>query len=124
MRAMRWFVDPVCKVCCHLPWLFSKYVMENTLVFPYFVNVKLVSRALPPYRADRQPLGAYARWIARREFDCFRQVAFDQIGTPQTLYFRREDIDAGQTDLQVEPGSAYIVMRNGKSWKFGERRAA
>ena len=97
--------------------------MANTLVFPYFLYAKFISRFLAPAWADRLPLGAYARWIARREFAFFRQVAFDQIVTPQTVYFRRSEIEDWLRDARVEAGSAYVVMRNGNSWKFGGRRA-
>ena len=121
---VRFIVEPVRKVACRLPWWFSKYVLAASLVFPYFIYANLVARLLPVRYADRMPLGSYARWISKREFAFFRQVAFDQIVTPQTVYFRREEIKEWLADQRVEPGSHYLIMRNGNSWKFGGKRAS
>jgi SAM-dependent methyltransferase len=115
---VRLVVEPVRKVASHLPWWLSKHVIATGLVAPYYVYAKLVAR-LPQRWIEALPLGLYSQWIARREFAFFRHVAFDQIVTPQTAYLRREEIEAWLRDPRVEPGSAYVVMRNGNSWKFG-----
>ena len=65
------------------------------------------------------PLYDYSLWIAEREFAFFRHVAFDQLVTPRTVYIDRATVERWLADPRVEPGTAYVVMRNGNSWKFG-----
>lgn len=120
---VRMVVEPVRRVACRLPWWFSKHVLATTLVAPYYLYAKLMAR-LPRAWAARLPLGLYGQWIARREFAFFRHVAFDQIVTPQTAYIRRAQVQAWLADGRVEPGSTYLVHRNGNSWKFGGRLRA
>ncbi len=118
---VRLVVEPTRRICSHLPWWFSKYIVATTLVAPYFVYAKLVAR-LPQRVAAALPLGLYSQWIAKRGFTFFRHVAFDQIVTPQTAYIRREEVAQWLSDARVDPASTYIIMRNGNSWKFGGRR--
>jgi SAM-dependent methyltransferase len=118
---VRLVVEPVRKVCSHLPWWLSKYVVATALVAPYYLYAKALAR-LPQRWIESLPLGLYSQWIARREFGFFRHVAFDQIVTPQTAYLRRELVQSWLDDSRVEAGSAYVVMRNGNSWKFGGAR--
>lgn len=117
-----WIVDPIRIVASRLPWWFTKYALATPLVAPYFLYAKLLA-ALPRWNFLRAlPLYEYSLWIAKRDFPFFRHVAFDQLVTPQTVYVSRGEIEswlAGSN--RIEPGSTYIIQRNGNSWKFGGR---
>lgn len=119
---VRHLVDPLRRIASRLPWWFTKYALATPLVVPFYFYAKLL--ALLPSRLDAHlPLGAYARWISAREFAFFRHVAFDQLVTPQTVYLRREQVEAWlRTDPRIDPDSTYIRLRNGNSWIFGGRR--
>lgn len=117
-------VDPIRRVASHLPWWFTKHVLATLLVAPYFLYAKLLG-ALPRLGwLKRLPLYDYSLWIAEREFAFFRHVAFDQLVTPQTVYLQRSDIEAwlARHDAEIDPGSTYLIFRNGNSWKFGGRK--
>ena len=115
-------VDPLRRVASRLPWWLTKYGLATPLAFPYFLYAKAL-RALPRRRALRAlPLYDYSLWIAQREFAFFRHVAFDQLVTPQTAYLERATLEGWLSDSpNIDPGSAYVTMRNGNSWKFGGR---
>lgn len=120
---VRWLVEPVRKVACHLPWWVTKYLVATPLVAPYFLYAKFVRAFLAGDAFAFLPLHAYSLWIAQRDFAFFRHVAFDQLVTPQTEYIPRSTIDAWLAGHPgVEPGSTYVICRNGNSWKFGGRR--
>ena len=121
---IRFFVEPLRRVCSRLPWWFTKYLVATPLTLPYFIYAKILVH-LPRSRLLRHlPLYDYSLWIGRRGFGFFRHVAFDQLVTPQTTYLPKETIEAWLADAAgLEPGSTYIVMRNGNSWKFGGRVA-
>jgi len=116
-------VDPLRLVASRLPWWLTKYGLPTPLVIPYYLYAKALA-ALPRWRRLASlPLYDYSLWIAQREYAFFRHVAFDQLVTPQTAYLDRATIQswlAGHPD--VEQGAAYVIMRNGNSWKFGGRR--
>ena len=118
-------VDPLRRVASRLPWWLTKHVLATGLVLPYYVYAKTLA-ALPRWRSLRAlPLYDYSLWIARREFAFFRHVAFDQLVTPRTTYIDRATLDAWLRDHpKIEPGSTYVKMRNGNSWKFGGRTQA
>jgi SAM-dependent methyltransferase len=115
-------VDPLRRVASRLPWWLVKHVLATPLVVPYYLYAKLLA-ALPRSPAlARLPLHDYSRWIARRGFGFFRHVAFDQLVAPRTAYLPRATIEGWlQSHPRVAPGSGYVVMRNGNSWKFGGR---
>ena len=116
-------VDPVRRVASRLPWWLTKYGLATPLVFPYYVYAKLL-RALPRWDwLHRVPLHDYSLWIAEREFAFFRHVAFDQLVTPRTVYIDRGTLERWLGEPGIAPGSGYVVMRNGNSWKFGGVRA-
>jgi SAM-dependent methyltransferase len=117
-----YLVDPLRKLVSRLPWWFTKFGVALPLAVPFFVVGKLVSWL--PERPFRKllPLFDYFKWIGPREFRFFWHVAFDQLVTPQTVYIRREEIERWLADTpELAPGSAYVVSRNGNSWKFGGR---
>lgn len=117
-------VEPIRKIASHLPWWFTKYLIATPLAVPFYLYAKAL-RMLIGNRAGAlkgAPLRDYCLWIAPRGFSFFRHVAFDQLVTPQTAYIKREQIERWLKDRQdVEPGSTYIIFRNGNSWKFGGR---
>lgn len=118
---VRWLVEPLRRVASRLPWWLTKYALATPLAVPFF----LYARALAALRSPalrRLPLADYALWIAPREFAFFRHVAFDQLVAPRTAYLRRATVEAWLGAPAVEPGTAYVVFRNGNSWKFGGRR--
>lgn len=118
---VRWVVDPIRRVASTLPWRMTKFGIALPLAVPYFLYAKLAARV--PRIARRLPLGEYTLWIARERFRFFHHVAFDQLVTPRTVYLRRGEIEEWLRDPRVEPGSTYVVCRNGNSWKFGGRKA-
>ena len=117
-------VDPIRKIASRLPWWFTKYALATPLAVPFYFYAKAL-RALvgnKPRTLQGAPLRDYCLWIAPREFAFFRHVAFDQLVTPRTVYLRRPEIESWLADAaEIEPGSSYIVFRNGNSWKFGGR---
>lgn len=117
---VRWIVDPIRRAACRLPWWLTKYGLATPLVAPYFLYAKAVRRWFGSERFRFLPLHAYSLWIARRGFAFFRHVAFDQLVTPQTAYLRRQTIEGWlAAHPEVDPGTTYVVFRNGNSWKFG-----
>lgn len=121
---VRFVVDPIRLVVSRLPWWLTKWGVAFPLAVPFFCYAKLVA-LLPQSVGERLPLGAYSRWIAKREFAFFHHVAFDQLVTPQTAYLPRRTIEEWLAQTSgIEPESTYLLMRNGNSWKFGGRKAA
>jgi hypothetical protein len=122
-------VDPIRRAVSGLPWWATKYGVALPLAVPYFVYAKLV-RSLAQvggpaaHLVAHLPLAEYSQWIAQRRFPFFHHVAFDQLVTPHTEYLSRATVEAMLEHRDVEPGSTYIVHRNGNSWKFGGRRRA
>lgn len=117
-----WFVDPLRKLTCRLPWWFTKYLIATPLVIPYYFYAKVLSLLPRVAILRRLPLYDYSIWISRCGFLFFRHVAFDQLVTPQTVYLKRETIESWlKNDRRIEQGSTYLIFRNGNSWKFGGR---
>lgn len=124
--AVRWLVDPLRRLTARLPWWLTKYGVALPLALPFFAYARTVAALGRSGRrwAERLPLAGYCRWIAPRELRFFHHVAFDQLVARRTRYLRGETVRGWLDDVRVEPGSAYVVFRNGNSWKFGGRRAA
>ncbi|HJS73120.1 MAG TPA: class I SAM-dependent methyltransferase [Vicinamibacteria bacterium] len=116
---VRTFVDPVRRVSSRLPWWLTKYGLALPLAAPYFAYAKSVRRLAPAALRPVLPLYDYSLWIAEREFRFFHHVAFDQLVTPTTAYIPRSLVERWLSDPRIEPGSSYVVFRNGNSWKFG-----
>ena len=117
-----YIVDPLRHVASRLPWWLTKYGLATPLVIPYYLYAKALA-ALPRWAwLKALPLYEYSLWIAQREYAFFRHVAFDQLVTPQTAYIDRATVEAWLAAAPVEAGSAYVIMRNGNSWKFGARK--
>ena len=117
-----YIVDPLRRVASRLPWWLTKYGLATPLVIPYYLYAKALA-ALPRWPWLKAfPLYEYSLWIAQREYAFFRHVAFDQLVTPQTAYIDRATVESWLAAAPVEAGSAYVIMRNGNSWKFGARK--
>lgn len=125
---VRLVVEPMRRIACKLPWWTTKYLLATPAVVPYFLYAKFLSmvtsggtKRLRSLFA-KLPLFEYSLWIARRDFAFFRHVAFDQLVTPQTCYIPEREIREWlRTHPAVDPGSTYVIFRNGNSWKFGGR---
>jgi SAM-dependent methyltransferase len=119
---VRMLVDPLRRLTSKLPWWLVKYGIATPLVLPYFVYAKLIAAAPPSPALARLPLHDYSRWIARHDFRFFRHVAFDQLVAPRTTYLPRAAIESWlRSNPRVLAESAYVIARNGNSWKFGAR---
>jgi SAM-dependent methyltransferase len=111
-------VEPLRRVSSRLPWWMTKYIIATPLAVPFFAYSKCAG-ALPLWF----PLREYASSLSLREFAYFRHVAFDQLVTPQTAFFRKSTVEEWiHAEDRVIPESAYIQMRNGNSWRFGGQR--
>ncbi len=119
-------VDPLRRIASRLPWWLTKYGIATTTVIPYYIYAKTIAALAGIPLVKKLPLFDYSCWIAKRDFAFFRHVAFDQLVTPQTAYISREEIERWLSEAadQIEPGSTYIIFRNGNSWKFGGRKRA
>jgi SAM-dependent methyltransferase len=122
---IRWVVDPVRRIASRLPWWITKYAIALPLVIPYYLYAKL----LHVLNLDREgsplrwlPLFEYTRWIAPEPLRLFRHVAFDQLVTPCTNYISRDTVEQWLRAAKIDPSSAYVILRNGNSWKFGGRK--
>jgi len=110
-------VDPIRKLASKLPWWVTKYMIATPLVIPFYLYAKTLSRSKI---FEKLPLYEYSCWISSREFGFFRHVAFDQLVTPQTTYISKETIEKWLSESEeVAENSAYVIFRNGNSWKFG-----
>lgn len=118
---VRWLVEPVRAVASRLPWRVTKYGVALPLAVPFFLWSKSCAAVASTGARLPLPLWDYLLWIARRGFRFHHHVAFDQLVTPQTSYIRRERVERWLADPRIEPGSAYVVLRNGNGWKFGGR---
>jgi hypothetical protein len=125
---VRLVVEPIRVIASRLPWWFTKYLIATPLVTPYFLYAKLIKTlhdAVSPRLNGLLrylPLYEYSLWIAKREFQFFRHVAFDQLVTPQTRYISRgEVLDWMKSVRRIDQESTYVISRNGNSWKFGGR---
>jgi SAM-dependent methyltransferase len=115
-----WIVDPIRKIVSGLPWWVTKYLVATPLVVPYFFYAKVLRSFRRIRWLRKMPLFDYSLWIAQREFAFFRHVAFDQLVTPQTVYLDQATLHKWLDEHpRVQPGSTYMVFRNGNSWKFG-----
>jgi SAM-dependent methyltransferase len=116
---VRYLVDPIRRLSSRLPWWLTKYGLALPLAVPYFLYAKCL-RLLSPRSLRRVlPLYDYSLWIAEREFRFFHHVAFDQLVARTTAYIPRAQVDRWLADPRIEPGSNYVIFRNGNSWKFG-----
>ena len=116
---VRTLVEPLRRLCCRLPWWFTRYAVAFPLAVPFCAYSKLVG-ALPDSACAWLPLYLYARSLSTSDFAYFRHIAFDQLVAPRTTYFRKETVENWlEANPRVVADSVYVMMRNGNSWKFG-----
>ncbi len=114
------FVDPLRRLVCRLPWWLIKYFIATPLAVPFYGYANFLSHAPKFYFLRKFPLYDYCLWIASREFSFFCHVVFDQLVTPQTTYLDQATIrDWLGSYPQIDSDSVYLIRRNGNSWKFG-----
>jgi len=112
-------VDPIRKITSRLPWWLTKFVIVPPLVLPYFIYAKLLHRWRNLRWLRHAPLYGYSMWIAQRSYPFFHHVAFDQLVSPRTHYIDKSTVESWLNNSRVNPGSSYLIFRNGNSWKFG-----
>ena len=121
---IRLLVEPLRRLCLLFPWWVTRYLIAIPLTIPYFIYAKVLAW-LPSWKLFRHlPRYEYSLWIAQRVFNFFRHVAFDQLIATKTTYVSRGMIERWLVSYSnFEPGSTYITLRNGNSWKFGGKIA-
>ncbi len=119
---VRFTVEPLRRLAHRLPWWVNKYALALPLAVPFFLYSQLC-RALTraPGAEQLLPMFRYMLWISRREFRFHHHVAFDQLVSPQTAFIPRATVEQWLADPRIEPGSSYVILRNGNGWKFGGR---
>jgi len=119
---VRTLVEPLRRLGSRIPWWLTKYGLALPLAIPFFLYSKFVAGVSGiGGQLRRLPLFEYSCWIAPRPFAFFRHVAFDQLVTPRTAYVDRQTLEKWLMNERVDPGSRYLIFRNGNSWKFGGR---
>lgn len=115
-----YLVEPLRKIASRLPWRFTKHFLATPLSFIYFLYAKFLSKFSRIEILRNFPLYLYSQWIAKREFNFFRHVVFDQLVAPQTAYLSKQTIAEWLRSYNnIDQNSVYVRMRNGNSWKFG-----
>ena len=119
--------DAIRKLCARLPWWFTKWGPGFGIASAFFAYARALGflEARGAHKLVRAlPLAAYALSVAGRDFDFFHFLATDFLVARHTVYLERATVEAWLRHPDVEPGSAYLVHRNGNSWSFGGRRRA
>ena len=114
-------IDPLRRFTSRLPWMLTKYFIAAPLAALHFLYAKFLRKMRRIKLLRGAPLFEYSIWIAERPYSFFRHVAFDQLVSPRTDYIDKRTIAAWLKHPRVVSESAYIVFRNGNSWKFGGR---
>jgi SAM-dependent methyltransferase len=118
---VRLLVEPLRRVLSRVPWWFTKYMVAAPLALPMFAYARILKtlRRWVPV-VTKLPLSAYFIWIGQREVGFFRHVIFDQLVAPTTHYVTRAQIEEWLSSVdKLDSSSAYVIHRNGNSWKFG-----
>ncbi len=120
---IRLLVEPLRRIFSRFPWWFTKYGVATPLAIPFYLYAKFISLAKNLRITKWLPLRDYCLWIAKREYDFFRHVAFDQLVTPQTVYLKKDQIQKWlDSSSEIDKDSTYLIFRNGNSWKFGGKK--
>jgi SAM-dependent methyltransferase len=119
---VRIFVEPLRIIVNQLPWWLNKFLIALPLSIPFYFYGKLCS-LLKKFGFSNLsiPLFDYMIWVSKRDFRFHHHVAFDQLVTPTTHYFKRGRIEKWLEHPEIDPSSIYIKFRNGNGWKFGGR---
>jgi SAM-dependent methyltransferase len=118
-------IDPVRRLTARLPWWVTRWGAGLAIGGAAFAYAKLL-RALGRVGAGglvkRLPQGEYLSTLADRDFAFFQHLATDFLVARHTVYIDRARAQRWLAHAQVEPGSTYLIHRNGNSWKLGGRR--
>jgi SAM-dependent methyltransferase len=122
---VRRVADPVRRASARLPWWLTKWGPGFTVAAVLFGYARLL--AFLQARGARAfvralPLHDYASTIAGRDFAFFHFLATDFLVARHTVYLDRPTVESWLRHPDVEPGSTYLIHRNGNSWTFGGRR--
>lgn len=117
---VRAVIDPLRKMVCRLPWFINKYAVALPLSVPFYLMSQAARSIKNEQLLSCLPLGGYLGWIGRYSFKFHFHVAFDQLVTPQTTYIKKETIEGWLNSPDI--CDAYIIRRNGNSWKMGGRK--
>jgi SAM-dependent methyltransferase len=119
--------DAIRKLCGRLPWWFTKWgpgFAVAALLFVYSRVLGLLEARGARKLVRALPLHEYALSVAGRDFAFFHFLATDFLVARHTVYLDRAALEAWLRHPEVEPGSTYLIHRNGNSWSFGGRRRA
>jgi len=108
-----------------LPWWATRYgaaLAVAVLGFSYARGLRALRRLGAGHWLRRLPQAEYCLEIADRDFAFFHHLATDFLVALRTVYIERARVERWLAHPEVEPGSTYLVHRNGNSWKFGGRR--
>jgi len=118
-------IDTVRKLSARLPWWLVKWgpgLAIAALLFTYAKAIAWLDRRGGGSLVRRLPLHAYCRSVAERDFAFFHFLATDFLVARHTVYLDRATVEAWLRRPEVDPGSTYLIHRNGNSWTFGGRR--
>lgn len=114
------FVDPMRKIVSRLPWWITKYLIATPLAGILYVIVKCLVTRWSGILRTKLPLIDYCLWLSRQKYKFVRHVVFDQLVAPRTSYISERIIRNWLNESKdIDQKSAYIIFRNGNSWKFG-----
>ena len=114
-------VDAVRRVGAKLPWWATKWGSGLAIGSALCVWSRLLRR-LPRGLAERLPAGPYCLSLGPRDFAFFHFLATDVLVARHTVYLDRPTLESWLRHPDVDPGSVYLIHRNGNSWTFGGRR--
>lgn len=117
--------DSIRKLSGRLPWWFTKWgpgLAVALLLFGYSRALGFLEAIGAHALVRALPLHEYVRSVAGRDFGFFHFLATDFLVARHTIYLDRPKLEAWLRHPHVEPGSAYLIHRNGNSWTFGGRR--
>ncbi|HLE21107.1 MAG TPA: hypothetical protein VJB88_08340 [Vicinamibacteria bacterium] len=81
---------------------------------------KLNIESFPERKVVQIDLRHYDRSWERRDSEGeWRSISPEKAAPPSSSSSRRSSADAWLSDPRIEPGTSYVLFRNGNSWKFG-----
>jgi SAM-dependent methyltransferase len=119
-------MDVIRRLTARLPWWAVKWGPGFAIAASFFAYVKLVTlleRIGAGRIARALPLFAYCRSVFELDFAFFHFLATDFLVARHTVYLDRKCIESWLRRPEIEPGTPYLIHRNGNSWTFGGRRS-
>jgi SAM-dependent methyltransferase len=118
--------DPLRRASARLPWWLTKWgpaFAVAAMLFAYARMLAFLERRGGRALVRALPLRDYALSVAERDFAFFHFLATDFLVARRTIYLDRTTLERWLRHPDVDPGSTYLIHRNGNSWTFGGRRA-